>query len=60
MAEIKDLSQDVGDMHLSAIVYEVNMVGSNPKEWWVDTRVTRYIYADKKTFTTFKPVSNDQ
>ena len=28
---------DVSDMNLSAVVSEVNFIGSNTKEWWVDT-----------------------
>ncbi|XP_028121263.1 uncharacterized protein LOC114318546 [Camellia sinensis] len=56
--EMEDLSQDVDGMHLSAVVSEVNMVGSNLNEWWVDTEATRHIYAKKKMFTNFEPVSN--
>ena len=32
MAEMEYLSKDVSDINLSAIVSEVNLVGSNPKE----------------------------
>ncbi|XP_028109984.1 uncharacterized protein LOC114308579 [Camellia sinensis] len=60
MVEMKDLSQDVDDMHMSTVVSEVNMVGSNPKEWWVDTGATHRICAEKKTFTTFELVSNGE
>ena len=31
---------DVSDMNLSAVVFEVNFIGSNTKEWWVDTGAT--------------------
>ena len=58
MAEMEELSHDVDDMHLSAVVSEVNMVVSNPREWWVDTGATRHICAEKRMFTTFEPVSN--
>ncbi|XP_028122462.1 uncharacterized protein LOC114319632 [Camellia sinensis] len=60
MAEMEDLSLDIDDMHLLADVFEVNMVGSNLKEWWVDTRATCHIYAEKKMFTTFEPISNGE
>ncbi|GMQ10027.1 hypothetical protein CsSME_00053191 [Camellia sinensis var. sinensis] len=57
MAEMEDQSPDVDDMHLAGVVFEMNMVGSNPKEWWVDTGATRHICAEKKMFTTFQPVT---
>ena len=34
------------------------MVKSNPREWWIDTGVTRHVYFDKEMFTTFEPVQN--
>ena len=37
------ITQEVSDISLSAVVSEVNMVDSNPKEWWLDTRATRHI-----------------
>ena len=38
--EIEHLSHDVGELNLSVVVFEVNMVGDNSKEWWVDTGAT--------------------
>ncbi|KAJ0042100.1 hypothetical protein Pint_18238 [Pistacia integerrima] len=29
------------------VVSEVNLVGSNPKEWWLNTGATRHVYSDK-------------
>ncbi|XP_028077782.1 uncharacterized protein LOC114279697 [Camellia sinensis] len=57
MVEIEDLSQDVDDMYLAAVVSEVNIIGSNLKEWWMDTRATCHICAEKKMFTTFESIS---
>lgn len=34
--ELEVLSKDISDISLSAVVSEVKLVGSNPKEWWVD------------------------
>ena len=34
---INDISKDVSDINLMAIIFEVNLVGTNPKEWWIDT-----------------------
>lgn len=40
---VDDISKDVSDMNLSAVVSEVNLVGSNPNQWWVDTGATRHM-----------------
>ena len=55
MAEEFHLSDGIGDINLSCVVImsETNLVG-NPKEWWVDTRVTRHVCCDKKMFSTYK------
>ena len=50
----------VHDMNLSAMVSEVNMVGSNPQEWWIDTGATRHVCCDRRMFTTLEPVSNGE
>jgi GAG-pre-integrase domain len=60
MTELDNLSDDVGEMSLSAVVSEVNMVGSNPKEWYVDTGATRHVCADRRMFSTYKPVDSDE
>ena len=44
------------DIDLTAIIFEVNLVGSNPKEWWIDTGATRHVCYDKKMFSTFEPI----
>ena len=38
------------NMNLSAVISEVNLVGGNTNEWWVDTRATRHICLGKKCF----------
>ncbi|RVW17127.1 Retrovirus-related Pol polyprotein from transposon TNT 1-94 [Vitis vinifera] len=43
-----------------AVVSEVNLVGSNPKEWWIDTGATRHVCSDKKMFSTFEPIENGE
>ena len=40
---VDNITQDVLDINLSAMVSEVNFVGSNPKEWWIDTGATRHM-----------------
>ncbi|XP_071694471.1 uncharacterized protein [Rutidosis leptorrhynchoides] len=43
---------------LTIIVSEVNLVGSNTREWWVDTGATHHVCADQSLFNTFKEVSS--
>ncbi|GAB2288016.1 hypothetical protein Dimus_037973 [Dionaea muscipula] len=54
---MEELTNDVSDLNLCAVVTEVNLVGSNTKEWWVDTGATRHVCANKKMFTTFTPAT---
>ena len=49
---------DVSDMNLSTVVSEVNFIGSNTKEWWVDTRATRHVFSDKKMFSSYQTLDN--
>ncbi|PON81118.1 Zinc finger, CCHC-type [Trema orientale] len=57
---VDDITKDVEDISLSAVVSEVNLVGSNPREWWIDTGASRHVCSDKGLFTTFEPVENGE
>ena len=52
---VDDISKDVFDSDLIAVIFKVNLVGSNPKEWWIDTGATCHVYSDNKLFSTFEP-----
>ncbi|GJZ17501.1 hypothetical protein Tco_0553624 [Tanacetum coccineum] len=41
-----------------AMISEVNLVGSNNSDWWVDTRATHHVCADKSMFHSFGAVDN--
>ncbi|GJV51809.1 pol polyprotein [Tanacetum coccineum] len=43
-----------------AMISEVNLVGSNNSGWWVDTRETRHVCADKGMFHSFRAVDNGE
>ena len=45
-------------MNISAVIFEVNLVGGNTKEWWVDTEATCHVCSEKKKFSTYNPVGN--
>ena len=53
---IDDISKDVSNIELTVVISKVNLVGSNPKEWWIDTSATHHVCFDKKMFSTFEPV----
>ena len=50
---VDDITKDVSEIDLTAVISEVNLVGSNPKEWWIDTGATRHVCSDKMMFSTF-------
>ena len=54
----EEITQEVDDLNLSAVVSEVNLVGSNPREWWIDTGVIRHVFSNKNMFTSFEPVDS--
>ena len=45
---------------ITAMISEVNLVGSNPREWYVDTGATRHVCSDKSLFNTFKDIENGE
>ena len=53
---IDHISKDVSNIELTVVISKVNLVGSNPKEWWIDTSATHHVCFDKKMFSTFEPV----
>ncbi|CAM8902820.1 unnamed protein product [Rhodiola kirilowii] len=39
---------------LVAVISQLNLADSNPKEWWLDTGVTHHICSDKNAFSKLK------
>ncbi|XXG46596.1 hypothetical protein AAC387_Pa02g1403 [Persea americana] len=52
MTELDNLSTDVSDINLSAVVLKVNPVG-NTREWWVDIGATQHVCSNKEMFSTY-------
>ena len=40
---IEEIMQEVNDLNLSVVVSKLNLIGSNPREWWIDTSATRHV-----------------
>ena len=55
---VDDITRDMFDIDLTIIIYEMNLVGSNPKEWWTNNGDNRHVCYDKKMFSTFEPIEN--
>lgn len=57
---VEKLSKDVNDIDLSAVISEVNLVGEDTKEWWMDTGSTHHICLDQNLFSSYYPVDNGE
>ncbi|XP_047320211.1 uncharacterized protein LOC124924182 [Impatiens glandulifera] len=55
-----NLTQGLSDMDLCAMISEVNLVGSNPRELWVDTGATRHVCSNKEVFSSLEEVKNGE
>ena len=51
---------DLSCMNLSIVVSEVNLIGNNTKEWWVDTGATHHVCSDKKMFSSYQSIDNGE
>ena len=40
---VYDITKDESDIDFTSVISEVNLVGSNPKEWWIDIGATRHV-----------------
>ncbi|KAL0368431.1 UNVERIFIED_CONTAM: Retrovirus-related Pol polyprotein from transposon TNT 1-94 [Sesamum calycinum] len=56
VSEVRSVPIDLGELNLSAVVFEANLV-DNPREWWIDTGATRHICSDKEMFSTYTPIN---
>ncbi|KAK8594089.1 hypothetical protein V6N13_125899 [Hibiscus sabdariffa] len=57
---VEGIAKDVEDLDLCAVISEVNLVDSNPREWWLDTGATSHICCDKDSFSELMPCDNGE
>ncbi|XP_073120142.1 uncharacterized protein [Henckelia pumila] len=57
---VEAMSQEFTNMNLCDAISEVNLVGSNPREWWIDTGVTRHVCSDKDMFAILDEFENGE
>ncbi|XP_042380392.1 uncharacterized protein LOC121972832 [Zingiber officinale] len=48
------------DMDLCAMISEVNLIGSNPRQWWINTGATRHVCCSKELLHNFEEVTGDK
>ena len=56
---VDGITKDVSDIDFIVVISEVNLVGSNPKEWWINTGAIHHMCFDKM-FSTFEPIETEE
>ena len=57
---VSQLTKEVEDLNLVAVISEVNMAESNPKEWWIDSGATRHVCTNRSMFSSFDQVQGEK
>ncbi|XP_073057013.1 uncharacterized protein [Primulina eburnea] len=57
---VENIAHEVSNMNLCAVISEVNLVGSNTREWWIDTGATLHVCSDKEMFATLEESENGE
>lgn len=57
---MEEIIQVADDLSLSTFIYEVNLIGSNSKEWWNDTSVICHMCSDRSLFTSFELIEKGE
>ena len=57
---VDNISKDVFDIDLIVVISEVNLLGSKPQEWWIETGATSHVCPGKKLFSTIEPIETGE
>ncbi|XP_019153618.1 PREDICTED: uncharacterized protein LOC109150166 [Ipomoea nil] len=57
---VRENNQMEVEISLSAMVTEVNLVGSDPPEWFIDTGATRNLCCNREMFSTFETIEGEK
>ena len=60
ITEVENLSKYVNDIDLFAVISEVNLVGRDTKEWWMDSGSTRHVCLDQNLFSSYHQLDNGE
>lgn len=52
--------QDLFDIEPYAVIFEVDLIKPNPREWWIDTSATRHICSVGRSFTSYPLIENGE
>ena len=52
--------RDMSDTDLSVVSSKDNLVGSKPREWWLDIGATCHVCCDKASFPKLTPVETGE
>ena len=55
---VGNIDNNAVELRFTAVVFEVNIFRSNPREQWIDTGASRHVCSDKEMLTTFEPIQN--
>ncbi|XP_031090934.1 uncharacterized protein LOC115995926 [Ipomoea triloba] len=52
--------KEEAEISLSTMIIEVNLVGSNQSEWFIDTVATRHLCCNQEMFSTFETIEGEK
>ncbi|PKI75353.1 hypothetical protein CRG98_004237 [Punica granatum] len=57
---IEEDNKNFGENLILPAAAKVNLIGSNPKEWWLNIGATRHVCSNRDMFTMLEPVTGER